>query len=196
MACDTLDRESIRLWSGNLDWQSISISAVTPSLRHRGPLTLWSRSLLARFFYDQTIGIGTAAGTDIVAADKLNQELRTATDHIGTSSTHAGFANLYWELRSGLRFHSLHRHRCRGRVDVDRLRQPVVEEPRPGRDRHRSGTTQRRGTIYPFTQSKLKDRRGQDSNLRTPLNHVPVLKAGAIDHSATPPSTIILSTSA
>ncbi|MYI74461.1 MAG: hypothetical protein F4057_03830 [Acidobacteria bacterium] len=55
-------------------------------------------------FYDETVGVpGLAAGSGSVTADKLNQELQTATDYFGSVSSHTAFANLYWDIRSGAR---------------------------------------------------------------------------------------------
>ena len=52
--------------------------------------------------YDQTVDVpGVGAGSGGVTADKLDQELRTATDYIGRVTSHTAFANLYWDIRTG-----------------------------------------------------------------------------------------------
>ena len=54
--------------------------------------------------YDETVEVpGLAAGSGNVTAEKLNQELQTATDYFGSVSSHTAFANLYWDIRSGAR---------------------------------------------------------------------------------------------
>ena len=51
--------------------------------------------------YDQTVAVpGLNAGSGSVTADKLNQELQTATDYLGRVTSHALFANLYWDVRT------------------------------------------------------------------------------------------------
>ena len=55
--------------------------------------------------YDQTVAVpGLSAGSGNVTADKLNQELQTATDYIGHVISHTLFANLYWDVRTRSRF--------------------------------------------------------------------------------------------
>ena len=54
--------------------------------------------------YDQTVDVpGVGAGSGGVTADKLDRELRTATDYFGRVTSHAAFANLYRDIRSGAR---------------------------------------------------------------------------------------------
>ena len=51
--------------------------------------------------YDQTVAVpGLSAGSGSVTADKLNQELQTATDYLGRVTAHTLFANLYWDVRT------------------------------------------------------------------------------------------------
>ena len=51
--------------------------------------------------YDQTVAVpGLSAGSDSVTADKLNQEIQTATDYLGRVTSHTLFANLYWDVRT------------------------------------------------------------------------------------------------
>ena len=51
--------------------------------------------------YDQTVDVpGLGAGSGSVTAEKLDQELRTATDYFGRVSSHTAFANLYWDIRT------------------------------------------------------------------------------------------------
>ena len=51
--------------------------------------------------YDQTVAVpGLGAGSGSVTADKLNQELQTATDYLGRVTSHTLFANLYWDVRT------------------------------------------------------------------------------------------------
>ena len=51
--------------------------------------------------YDQTVAVpGLNAGSGSVTADKLNQELQTATDYLGRVTSHTLFANLYWDVRT------------------------------------------------------------------------------------------------
>ena len=51
--------------------------------------------------YDQTVAVpGLSAGSGSVTADKLNQELQTATDYLGRVTSHTLFANLYWDVRT------------------------------------------------------------------------------------------------
>ena len=55
--------------------------------------------------YDQTVAVpGLSAGSGSVTADKLNQELQTATDYLGRVTSHTLFANLYWDVRTRSRF--------------------------------------------------------------------------------------------
>ena len=55
--------------------------------------------------YDQTVDVpGLSAGSGSVTADKLNQELQTATDYIGRVTSHTLFSNLYWDIRTRSRF--------------------------------------------------------------------------------------------
>ena len=55
--------------------------------------------------YDQTVAVpGLSAGSGSVAADKLNQELQTATDYLGHVTAHTLFANVYWDVRTRSRF--------------------------------------------------------------------------------------------
>ena len=55
--------------------------------------------------YDQTVAVpGLSAGSGSVTADKLNQELQTATDYLGRVTAHTLFANLYWDVRTRSRF--------------------------------------------------------------------------------------------
>ena len=55
--------------------------------------------------YDQTVGVpGLSAGSGSVTADKLSQEIRTATDYLGRVTSHTLFANLYWDVRTRSRF--------------------------------------------------------------------------------------------
>ena len=55
--------------------------------------------------YDQTVAVpGLSAGSGSVTADKLNQELQTATDYLGHVTAHTLFANLYWDVRTRSRF--------------------------------------------------------------------------------------------
>ena len=51
--------------------------------------------------YDQTVAVpGLSAGSGSVTANKLNQELQTATDYLGRVTAHTLFANLYWDVRT------------------------------------------------------------------------------------------------
>ena len=51
--------------------------------------------------YDQTVAVpGLSAGSGNVTANKLNQELQTATDYLGRVTSHTLFANLYWDVRT------------------------------------------------------------------------------------------------
>ena len=51
--------------------------------------------------YDQTVAVpGLSAGSGTVTADKLNQELQTATDYVGSVTAHTLFANLHWDIRT------------------------------------------------------------------------------------------------
>ena len=51
--------------------------------------------------YNQTVAVpGLAAGSDHVTADKLDQEIQTATDYLGRVISHTLFANLYWDVRT------------------------------------------------------------------------------------------------
>ena len=55
--------------------------------------------------YDQMVAVpGLGAGSGSVTDDKLNQELRTATDYLGRATSHTLFANLYWDVRTRSRF--------------------------------------------------------------------------------------------
>ena len=55
--------------------------------------------------YDQTVAVpGLSAGSGSVTADKLNQELQTATDYVGSVTARSLFANLYWDVRTRRRF--------------------------------------------------------------------------------------------
>ena len=49
--------------------------------------------------YDQTVAV-PGSGSDSVTADKLNQEIQTATDYLGRVTSHTLFANLYWDVRT------------------------------------------------------------------------------------------------
>ena len=73
-----------------------------PRWRHvRAEMEYYYRSTA----YDQTVAVpGLGAGSGSVTDDKLNQELRTATDYLGSVSSHTLFANLYWDLRTRSRF--------------------------------------------------------------------------------------------
>lgn len=52
--------------------------------------------------YDETVDVpGLGAGSGSVTADKLDQELRTATDYFGRVTSYTAFANLYWDIRTG-----------------------------------------------------------------------------------------------
>ena len=53
--------------------------------------------------YDQTVAV-PGVGSGSVTADKLNQELQTATDYISRVTSHTLFANLYWDLSTRSRF--------------------------------------------------------------------------------------------
>ena len=54
--------------------------------------------------YDQTVAVpGLSAGSGSVTADKLNQELQTATDYLGRVTAHTLLANLYWDVRTSSR---------------------------------------------------------------------------------------------
>ena len=54
--------------------------------------------------YDQTVAVpGLGAGSGSVTADKLNQELQTATDYLGRVISHTLFANPYWAVRTSSR---------------------------------------------------------------------------------------------
>ncbi len=95
--------------------------------------------------YDQTVAVpGLNAGSGSVTADKLNQELQTATDYLGRVTSHTLFANLYWDGRSDPQSaHALCRRGCGDRVDGGGLRQSVVEERQSHGDYHRQGAAQR-----------------------------------------------------
>lgn len=55
--------------------------------------------------YDQTVAVpGLSGGSGSVTADKLNQELQTATDYLGGVTAQSLFANLYWDVRTPSRF--------------------------------------------------------------------------------------------
>ena len=94
--------------------------------------------------YDQTVAVpGLGAGSGSVTADKLNQELQTATDHLGRVTSHTLFANLYWGRSDPQSTHALCRRGCGDRVDGGGLRQSVVEERQSHGDYHRRGAAQR-----------------------------------------------------
>ncbi len=51
--------------------------------------------------YDQSEAVpGIGGGSGSVTADKLNQEIRKATDYLGRVTAHTLFANLYWDVRT------------------------------------------------------------------------------------------------
>ena len=48
--------------------------------------------------------VASFGGALAATADKLNQELQTATDYIGRVTSHTLFSNLYWDIRTRSRF--------------------------------------------------------------------------------------------
>ena len=94
--------------------------------------------------YDQTVAVpGLSAGSDSVTADKLNQELQTATDYLGRVTSHHPVREPVLGRSDPQSVHAL--CRCGGweRVDRDDLWQSVVEECQSYRDCHRRGAAQR-----------------------------------------------------
>ena len=74
-----------------------------------GPRWRHLRTEMENFYrttaYDQTVAVpGLSAGSGSVTADKLTQELQTATDYVSSVTAHTLFANLYWDVRTRSRF--------------------------------------------------------------------------------------------
>ena len=79
--------------------------------------------------YDQTVAVpGLSAGSGSVTADKLTQELQTATDYVSSVTAHTLFANLYWDVRTRSRFTPYVGVGVGIGSTIGGLRQSVVEE--------------------------------------------------------------------
>ena len=90
--------------------------------------------------YDETSSIPSAGG---VSGDELTQEILTATDHIGSVTSHNLFGNLYVDFAEQQPLHALRGVWRGGGIYRHGLRQSVGAQPRSQRDYHGRRVAQR-----------------------------------------------------